>query len=37
MDLQYNPFTGMWAVSRSDEVKGEVEDVAENLASVKIQ
>ncbi|XP_064404500.1 NAD-dependent protein deacylase sirtuin-6-like [Halichondria panicea] len=37
VDLQYNPFTGMWAVSRSDEVKGEVEDVAENLASVKIQ
>ena len=40
-DLQYNPFTRAWAVSRSDEIKRKssidpVEDIATKLSSASI-
>lgn len=34
VDLQYNPFTGEWAVSRSDE--HDVEDIVQKLASATV-
>ncbi len=33
-DLQYNPFTGEWAVSRSDEQ--DVDDVVQKLSTAKV-
>ncbi len=40
-DLQYNPFTGVWSVSRSDDPKDKtspvpIQDIADKLTTASI-